>query len=326
MEENVDVSILMVVYNQVEYIEKAINSIIFQNTKYKFELLIGDDCSLDGTTDIVKKYARRYPDKIKAILRRKNIGATKNSYNLLRKSRGRYIAFCDGDDEWVKGNRLDRQIEFLDSHLEYSAICGKCKVIDQYGNEQWNSEIKRIDFWSFEKKEYFLKDFQEWKMPGHISAIMGRNIYNYGDCNILWKAHNIVGDRTIMLLLSLIGPIYCDDNIESKYRLKIQGNNFVAQYEEKNLRYEDICLIEYLEQFVSKKWDVDINLSAIKEQRFVGAIVAMLKESTNYNKKVVWNILIHSNNVLRYIYIFFKVFILKIIYWNIFHIDKNIVL
>jgi glycosyltransferase involved in cell wall biosynthesis len=87
-------------------------------------VLVGDDCSTDGTRDIVRDYARRYSNVVRAVLPEHNLGgAGMNMWaELLRQSRGGYIAGMDGDDYWTSPDKLRRQAEYLDEHLECSMV------------------------------------------------------------------------------------------------------------------------------------------------------------------------------------------------------------
>ncbi len=322
--DDIFVSVMMVCYNQEPYIERAIRSIANQKTKYKFELIVGDDASKDGTADIIRRMQKEYPEIVKPVLREKNIGATKNSYDILSKAQGDYIAFCDGDDAWIEGDRIDRQVDFLESHREYSAICSKTKVIDENDNDIDKEVAGKVDFWSFGNSDYSLQDFENWKMPGHISAVLGRNFFKTGDCSLIYKAHEVVGDRTDMLLFLQDGPIYCDNEIVSYYRLKMQGENFVSQYQNKNLRYEDYCMMDNLEKGLMETRGTKVDLSKANMQRFVGAVVIWLKDKSDYNRQVIEKIYEKADDKKRLKKLYRKTVFLKSFYWKVLHKGKSI--
>jgi glycosyltransferase involved in cell wall biosynthesis len=108
------VSVCVVTYNQVEYVQHCLQTILDQKTEFDFELIVGDDCSTDGTREIVREIARRYPDKIIPILHRENVGATQNYLAVHNMAQGKYIAHCDGDDYWLPG-KLQYQFSLLES-------------------------------------------------------------------------------------------------------------------------------------------------------------------------------------------------------------------
>jgi len=86
------VHILMVTYNHEKYIAKSIESVLMQKTTFDYKLMIGEDCSTDGTREIVKQYANNYPDKITAFLNKKNFGIKKNAAQMYKACIAKYTA------------------------------------------------------------------------------------------------------------------------------------------------------------------------------------------------------------------------------------------
>ena len=93
-----EVSVCVVTYNQEKYITECLQSVVDQETDFDFEVLVGDDCSTDGTRRIVQEFAEKYPDIIKPILHSKNTGAFHNYVSVHNAAMGKYIAHLDGDD------------------------------------------------------------------------------------------------------------------------------------------------------------------------------------------------------------------------------------
>jgi len=87
-----------------------------QKTDFPFEYIIGEDCSTDGTREIVFEYAKKYPDKIRVITAGKNVGMTENIRRLILAARGKYIALCEGDDYWTDPLKLQKQIDVLEKN------------------------------------------------------------------------------------------------------------------------------------------------------------------------------------------------------------------
>ena len=122
-------SIILVSYNEVSYIREAIESCINQKIDTDFEVIIGDDGSTDGSIDVIKEYANNYPDLIKYyVMKRENEGEIIPSVrvsNLLKRgfsfARGDYILLMSADDLVLGENRVKNQIDFLNSHMNYSA-------------------------------------------------------------------------------------------------------------------------------------------------------------------------------------------------------------
>src|ERR1700683_2854968 len=117
------VSVLIVTYNQECYIGQAIESVLAQKVNFDYEIIIGDDCSTDGTRSLITEFQRLRPDRIKAILRDRNIGANRNVAGVAAASRGQYAAFLEGDDYWTATDKLQKQVDFLDAHPDRSICC-----------------------------------------------------------------------------------------------------------------------------------------------------------------------------------------------------------
>lgn len=116
------VSVLMLAYNHAPYLAKAIESVLMQETDFPFELVIGEDCSTDETRSIALDYQRRHSDIVTVITSPTNVGMHENHRRLVRASRGRYIAYCEGDDFWNVADKLARQVEYLDHRPGHSAV------------------------------------------------------------------------------------------------------------------------------------------------------------------------------------------------------------
>jgi glycosyltransferase involved in cell wall biosynthesis len=124
---DVKVSVAMITYNHEAFIAQAIDSVLMQQTDFEVELVIGEDCSPDGTRSIVRDYAEKHPGIIKALLHPQNLGPAhgpgkNNLVSVLRACRGQYIALLEGDDYWTDPLKLQKQVEFLEAHPE-CAIC-----------------------------------------------------------------------------------------------------------------------------------------------------------------------------------------------------------
>lgn len=112
------VSVLMLTYNHAAFVGRAIEGIIDQRTKFRYELVIGDDASADGTADVCEEYQRRFPDRIRLVIWERNIsfGRSGNLYEVCRRARGKYVAFCEGDDYWTDLCKLQKQVDYMESH------------------------------------------------------------------------------------------------------------------------------------------------------------------------------------------------------------------
>ncbi|MEW6115771.1 MAG: glycosyltransferase [Nitrospirota bacterium] len=116
------VSVKMITYNHAPFITQAIEGVLQQKTDFPFELVIGEDCSTDGTREIVFEYQKKYPDIIRVITSDKNVGMKKNGLRTVKACTGTYIAFCEGDDYWHHPGKLQKQVDYLERHPECGLV------------------------------------------------------------------------------------------------------------------------------------------------------------------------------------------------------------
>jgi len=109
-------SVCMITYNHERFIAQAIESVLMQQTDFTFELVIGEDCSIDGTRQIILEYQRKYPKIIRPLFRKANLGMIANFASTLRSCNGEFIAVLEGDDFWTSPVKLQKQVDFLRTH------------------------------------------------------------------------------------------------------------------------------------------------------------------------------------------------------------------
>jgi|CXWL01.1.fsa_nt_gi glycosyltransferase involved in cell wall biosynthesis len=124
------VSVCVVTYNQVAYIRQCLQSIVDQETDFELEVIVADDCSQDGTQDIVSDFAARYPGRVKPILNQKNLGPWINYLRVHSIAQGEYIAHMDGDDFALPG-KVQAQSDYLDQHPECNIAWHRMYVLNE---------------------------------------------------------------------------------------------------------------------------------------------------------------------------------------------------
>ena len=118
------VSILCTAYNHEAFLRDALDGFVNQRTRFPFEVLVNDDVSTDSTRDIIREYAAKYPDIIRPFYQEKNLYSQHiDIYQVVfyPNARGKYVAFCEGDDYWTDPTKLQRQVDYLEEHPDYSA-------------------------------------------------------------------------------------------------------------------------------------------------------------------------------------------------------------
>ncbi len=141
------VSVKMLAYNHAPFVARAIEGVLGQRTRYPFELVIGEDRSTDGTREIVLSYQRRHPAVIRVITSEQNVGMKQNAMRTLQACRGKYVAYCEGDDHWHHPEKLEKQALWLEQHhacgLVYSSYdvyhpaSGK-RITDFIAHRKWD--------------------------------------------------------------------------------------------------------------------------------------------------------------------------------------------
>ena len=198
-----------------------------QKTNFQFEIIIHDDASLDGTADIIREYAKKYPDIIKPILQNEN--QYSKQVNLVHEflfanSTGQYIAMCEGDDFWTDPEKLQKQVDFLDNHPEYSACVHKYFTVGENDEPTYLST-----FGDYENGgRYTLKDFENGELPSQLASLVFRNIIFDEDRKypVSFDAPKIAGDVKLFLYLLAHGDIWRMDEVMSAYRyIAVEGGN-----------------------------------------------------------------------------------------------------
>lgn len=140
-------SVLMITYNHEKFIEQALRSILMQKTDFPFEIVIGDDCSSDGTRAIILDFAAKYPGKFKLLLHDRNMGMMQNFFSTLKACNSKYIAICEGDDYWIDPEKLQKQVNFLENNANFSMCCHNVFAEEEDGN--------RSVLWQWDEIKYF---------------------------------------------------------------------------------------------------------------------------------------------------------------------------
>jgi glycosyltransferase involved in cell wall biosynthesis len=124
----------MAAYNHERYLSEAIEGVVAQQADFPVELIIGDDSSMDRTGQIASRYQQAYPGLIRVLRGDRNVGMHENGARLFAAARGRYLAFCEGDDCWHRPDKLSAQVELLESDPEISLVCSSWRAVSEQGS------------------------------------------------------------------------------------------------------------------------------------------------------------------------------------------------
>ena len=305
--KNLLVSINCITYNHEKYIEDAIKGFLMQKTNFDFEILIHDDASTDGTPNIIKEYQKMYPDIIKPILQVENQyskGVERIAYIYNdKRSKGKYIALCEGDDYWTDPHKLQKQVDYMEINPECSMCFHASEVVDA-NKSLTGKKIK----------------------PYHqncISPIEDNIIIGGGLCptaSLLYRKELIenmpkfymnahIGDYPLQMILATRGYIYYIDEFMSAYRSNIEGSWTNTLYSGENSKEKIVVhnskIIELLNEF-NKYTNYGYSTSVEKKILIHNANIALISGNIKQLKSKPYKKYYNKLGIKRKIKLYFQ--------------------
>lgn len=248
------ISVVCCTYNHEAFIEKALESIVGQETEFSFEVIVADDASTDGTQNIVERYAQAYPHIIRTILRSRNVGVGQNYFDALCSVRGTYVALCDGDDCWLDIHKLQKQTQFLERHPDYTICCSD--VLRHYpGGEKEDSVFSVRSYLPGRmrrKKALSFEDLLTCRFIASSTCIMRWKMRN----NVpQWLKRHCVIDFPLTLIHAMLGKIKVFDEVFAQYNIHARGVSRQDQTPAYRKKMDDILnyVNEYTEGYKEKE-------------------------------------------------------------------------
>lgn len=216
------VSICSITYNHAPFIRQCLDGFLMQQTTFPIEIIINDDCSTDGTTEIIREYAEKHPDKIFPVFHEKNLYSqgVRGMFQkfVIPKVRGKYVAICEGDDYWTDAHKLQKQVDFLEAHPDYSMCFHRARVLSQDGRTSC------FDFSGLEEREYSANEIVSgWLIP--TASIVYRS-------SVVVPTHKDFTNGDVILHAACVsaGRVYCMTDEMSVYRLHAGGWSAPGKY------------------------------------------------------------------------------------------------
>lgn len=274
MDNNIIVSVSCITYNHAKYIRQCLDGILMQKADFQYEILIHDDASTDGTDDIIREYAQKYPTIIKPIFEKENqyskgvpISATFN----YPRAEGKYIALCEGDDYWTDPYKLQKQVVYMESHPGYAMCFTNVDVICDGISKKYLNIFSNIHEGEY-TGEQILK---EWTIP--TASVLYRR---YAE-RVPQDPRFLYGDIVTFLWLSQKGKIWCINDKTAVYRRNPTG--VTTNKRSYNREIDHLTAIEehfgYKEIVRELIVDISINyflLNRLKKESFI--ILRRIKE------------------------------------------------
>lgn len=268
---DIKVSICCLSYNHANFIRQALDSFLMQKTNFKYEILINDDASTDGTIDILKDYESRYPEIIKVLYHEENqyskgISNPSGVFNFPR-AEGKYIAMCEGDDYFTDENKLQKQFDYMELNNDCSLCIHSAKT--QTMDNSFVSGLVR----PYNKSTLIdSKEIIDKTRAYPTASLFFRTKYVKALPDFYFKC--AVGDIPLQLILASFGHAYYMDEAMSVYRIGDSGSWSVLQkegdYELKQEKYFINMQNMYnaFNEFSNFEFDTEVK-SAIKRIRFL---------------------------------------------------------
>lgn len=248
-------SVNCIAYNQEEYIAQALDSILGQLTDFQFEVLVHDDASTDNTASVIRSYAQKYPGLIKPIYQTENqhskgirVGTVFN----LSRARGKYVAYCEGDDFWTDPYKLQKQVDYMESHSGCSFCFHAVGVVSRQGKRIGNP-IRPYR----QNRTVPIQDIIEGggRFLGTNSTVYRRELMAQPPDFYL---NAPVGDFPLVLYLATQGDVYYFDEIMSSYRTGLPGSwtNSMKSSPDKQVKVRKgmIAMIEAFDEYTGHKY------------------------------------------------------------------------
>lgn len=261
------VSASLITYNHAPYISACIDSMLEQKTDFPFEICIGEDESSDGTREICIDYAKRYPDRIRLILRSQSdpdrgMYRSQGVYNYVESARacnGKYIAVCDGDDVWIDPLKLQKQFDVMEENPSVSLVHSDYDQLDVVSGQRINSvnKSRHVALTTVDDMAEFKLDIIQRKYP--ISACTAfmrtRDLLDLFEQNMELFETLPMGDTTTWCELSNYGSFHYIDESMGMYRILPESDSNSVSAEKK---YKFVNEASNLGVMLAEKYDMPI--------------------------------------------------------------------
>lgn len=267
--EEILVSINCLVYNHEKYIRKCLDGLVMQKTKFKYEILIHDDASTDNSANIIREYEEKYPELIKPIFQTENQyskGISINRNYQYPRAKGKYIAYCEGDDFWTDENKLQKQFDALETNPN----CGICVHNVCCINEDGSENPRKFPEVMFDEGvisgKKILNYYPKWLF--HLTSFFIKKdlLLDLYENNSNLSAKSPVGDTLIQYFSAANKDFYYINENMSTYRLLAIGSWTTRLMNSKD-NYISTCnrFIEFTKEFSDYCYNNDYSNYEIKK-------------------------------------------------------------
>lgn len=221
MEHEIKVSVVCNVYNHAQYLRDALEGFVMQKTTFPFEVLIHDDASTDESAEIIREYEEKYPELIFPIYQTENQYSQKVPINMtyqIPRIRGKYVAVCEGDDYWTDPEKLQKQVDFLDAHGDYTLCACSTVWLNMVSGAKLNKCQTDVD------RDVSLEEF--------VMEANGR-VFQYATVMVRselfcqrpsWMSNWGIGDAPLAIYAATQGKMRMLADVMAVYRFQAEGS------------------------------------------------------------------------------------------------------
>lgn len=247
-ENEIVVSILCTAFNHEKYIAQCLDSLLSQKTTFQYEIIVHDDASTDHTADIIREYEKKANGKIVAIYQQENQFSKHIAIVptiLLPMARGKYLATCECDDFWTCDDKLQKQVDFLESHPDYVM----CTHAAYYANE--NGKLDQKSFFTAldHDSELTMEDILSRWCFATNSRLIRKEVFPHEKPPYQGKCVN--GDFAMAVYLALRGRVYYINQLMCAYR-----QNSVSSLSVQNKKNKELA-VQRKQEFINMLTRID---------------------------------------------------------------------
>lgn len=297
MNDSIAVSVAVITYNMRHYLPQLLDSILKQKVNFTYEIVVDDDNSPDDSREILLEYQRRYPDRFVLSLRDYNLKGSRNMYGVLKQCRGKYIAILEGDDWWECEDKLQYQFDFMEAHPEYIGMyCNSwCELSRTESIQKIRREITEPMIFSY--KDFLNYHFFD-RLPNSTDTAFFRNFFATAperELDVFYKAHEMVWDQSLALILYGKGDVYVDPRLVSHHRTIVEagGTNYQSKYAVEDHKVSDAymyaCHEEYMETVLHRRCTKFYKVRGMLFAEAFWIAKKSKKEEDRQKAKEIWN-------------------------------------
>lgn len=280
-------SVIITTYNHEKYIAQAVESALNQRVNFDYDIIIGEDCSTDRTREIVTELRDAHPEKIRLLLHDRNLGrwGKFNFVEVHKACRGEYVAILEGDDYWSDPNKLQRQVDFLDSHPECALCFHDVTLFFEDGRPARTSLGKT-------KKEIFtIEDLLAGNFIFTCSVVFRRGLFgDFPD----WFFTSKMGDWSLHIINAQYGNIGYLDEVMAVYRVHQGGfwtaTNLVEQAK------DSIHILDHLIDYLDDKYKIQAKTARVKAYEYLSETYYLQGDIANAKRSMLKSLRLGLSN------------------------------